>query len=82
MTAALGFYERKMKVCPVREVSRRLGVSTHALYRWMKLSGASSPKPGIDHEAEYRRLKRELARVTAERDILRKATVYFAREFQ
>ena len=29
-----------------------------------------------------RRLKRELARVTEERDILKKATAYFARESQ
>ena len=44
----------------------------------MKLFGEPSPKPGVDHEAENRRLKRELARVTEERDILKKATVYFA----
>jgi len=31
-----------------------------------------------DQEAEVRRLKKELARVTEERDILKKATVYFA----
>ena len=24
---------------PVREVSRRLGISTHSLYKWMKLFG-------------------------------------------
>jgi transposase len=42
----------------------------------------SFPKPGVDHEAENRRLKRELARVTEERDILKKATAYFARESQ
>jgi transposase len=67
---------------PVREVSRRLGVSTHSLYKWMKLFGEPSPNPGVDHEAENRRLKRELARVTEERDILKKATAYFARESQ
>ena len=62
---------------PVREVSRRLGVSTHSLYKWMKLFGDPTPKkPGVDHEAENRRLKRELARMTEERDILKKATVY------
>ena len=64
---------------PVREVSRRLGVSTHSLYRWLKLFAESATKPGVDHEAENRRLKREMARVTEERDILRKATVCFAR---
>ncbi len=68
---------------PVREVSRRLGVSTHSLYKWMKLFGDPKAKePGLDHAAENRRLKRELARVTEERDILKKATAYFARESQ
>ncbi|SDJ55774.1 transposase [Salipiger marinus] len=67
---------------PVREVSRRLGVSKYSLYKWVKLFGEPSPKPGVDHEAENRRLKRELARVTEERDILKKATAYFARESQ
>ena len=63
----------------VREVSGRLGVSTHSLYKWMKLFGDPEPKkPGVDHEAENRRLKRELARVTEERDILKKAAAYFA----
>ena len=66
----------------VREVSSRLGVSTHSLYKWLKLFGEPLPKPGVDHEAENRRLKRELARVTEERDILKKATAYFARESQ
>lgn len=68
---------------PVREVSRRLGVSAHSLYKWIKLFSEPAPKvSGVDHEAENRRLKRELARVTEERDILKKATAYFARESQ
>ena len=66
---------------PVREISQRLGVSTHSLYKWVKLFAEPAPKAGsVDHEAENRRLKRELARVTEERDILKKATAYFARE--
>jgi len=64
---------------PVAEVSQRLGVSTHSLYAWMKQY--SSP-PGTvakdDQSSEIRRLKQELARVTEERDILKKATAYFA----
>ena len=68
---------------PVRDTSRRLGVSMHSLYKWMKLFGDLAPgKPDADQEAENRRLKREQARVTEERDILRKATVYFARGSQ
>lgn len=60
-----------MRGYPVREVSRRLGVSTYSLYKWVKLFGEPSPKPGVDQEAENGRLKRELARVTEERDILK-----------
>lgn len=68
---------------PVREVSRRLGVSSHSLYKWLRVFAEPAPKLGsTDHEAENRRLKRELARVTEERDILKKATAYFARESQ
>ncbi|MBL3568052.1 transposase [Rhodovulum visakhapatnamense] len=64
---------------PVREVSRRLGVSTHSLCKWLKPFGDPAPrKPDVDHEAENRRLRRELARVTEERDILKKAAAYFA----
>ena len=68
---------------PVREVSQRLGVSSHSLYKWLRLFAEPAPKlVSIDHEAENRRLNRELARVTEERDILKKATAYFARESQ
>lgn len=57
---------------PVREVYQRLGVSSHSLYKWMKLFADPAPKvPGVDLESENRRLKRELARVAEERDILK-----------
>lgn len=68
---------------PVRELSRRFGVSSHSLYKWMKLFAEPAAKaPRVDHEAENRRLKRKLARVTEERDIQKKATTYFARVSQ
>ena len=45
----------------VREVSERLGVSTYSLYKWMNLyPKAASQTSSADHEAENRRLKREL----------------------
>ena len=56
---------------PVAEVSQRLGVSQHSLYEWKKKFGASNAK-GNDEAEEIRRLKKELARVTEERDILKK----------
>ena len=66
---------------PVREVSQRLGVSTHSLYKWLKAyAQPASQASSMDHEAENRRLKRELARMTEERDILKKAAAYFAKD--
>ena len=65
----------------VADVSKRLGVSTHSLYAWMKRhSGLPAAEVKEDQSAEIRRLKQELARVTEERDILKKATVYFAKD--
>jgi transposase len=63
---------------PVAEVSKRLGVSPHSLYAWKKKF--SRQPDGDDKDAEIRRLKRELTRVTEERDILKKATAYFAKD--
>ena len=55
----------------VAEVSQRLGVSQHSLYAWKRqLARQVSGDAGKD--AEIRQLKRELARVTEERDILKK----------
>jgi transposase len=54
---------------PVAEVSKRLGVSPYSLYAWKKKFSRVSV--GDDRDAEIRHLKRELARVTEERDILK-----------
>ncbi|MDR6671018.1 transposase-like protein [Rhizobium sp. 1399] len=56
---------------PVAEVSQRLGVSRHSHYEWRKKFAASNSK-GNDEGEEVSRLKKELARVTEERDILKK----------
>ena len=64
---------------PVGEVSQRLRIRQHSLYEWKTKLAASNTK-GNDEAEEIRRLKKELARVTEERDILKKATAYFARD--
>ena len=65
----------------VADVSKRLGVSTHSLYGWIKRYAVPPGSAGKDDPvSEIRRLKQELSRVTEERDILKKATVYFARD--
>ncbi len=67
---------------PVAEVASRIGVSQHSLYEWLK---RYSLPPAERNElqgqsAEIRRLKAELKRVSEERDILKKAAAYFAKE--
>ena len=65
----------------VGDVSKRLGVSKHSLYDWVKRSQNVTSDPIVGQSnAEIRRLKAELVRVTEERDILKKAAVYFAKE--
>lgn len=64
----------------VAEVASRLGTTTHSLYAWIKKYGPDSAEDQAraDEQAEIQRLKKELKRVTEERDILKKAAVYFA----
>jgi transposase len=66
----------------VADVSARLDISQHSLYGWIKRY--SQPKPVRDEQAsqreELRRLRAELRRVTEERDILKKAAAYFAKQ--
>ncbi len=66
----------------VGEVAKRLGISTKPLYTWK--AQFSKPAKALSDEAalatELRQARKELARVTEERDILKKATAYFARE--
>ena len=70
------------KKLPVADVAARLGVSTHSLYAWIKRYSKSSEErqQGDDQHAELLRLRAELKRVTEERDILKKAAAYFAKE--
>ena len=67
---------------PVADVASRIGVSQHSLYEWLKRYSL----PPVERSelqgqaAEIRRLKAELKRVSEERDILKKAAAYFAKE--
>ena len=58
---------------PVREVAERLGISTKSIYTWQRLfSRPVKVIQEVDAQAdEIRRLKRDLARVTSGRDILK-----------
>lgn len=67
----------------VKEVSERLGISSKSLYLWLRLARKSNGKHPQSNDSELRqeivRLKSELRRAEEERDILKKATAYFAK---
>jgi transposase len=68
----------------VAEVARRLDVGENLLREWKKavLARGDAAFPGHGHlppaEDELRRLRAEVARLKAERDLLKKAAAYFA----
>jgi transposase len=70
----------------VAEVARRLGIKANLLYRWKAQFAADGEQafPGSGQqtaqEAELARLRRENEQLRMERDILKKATVFFAKE--
>lgn len=66
------------------QVARELGVRPNLLSRWKREAETEGRDafrgPGLPRDEEVARLKRELARVKKERDFLRDAATYFARE--
>jgi len=62
-----------------------LGIPKATLGNWVRLSAedklaGAGAKPVSAEQMELARLRAELARVKMERDILKKATAYFAKE--
>jgi len=65
----------------VVETAKRLGITTHSLYKWLGGQRAHNrEKSHTDLAAENLRLKKALMRAEEERDILKKAAAYFAKE--
>lgn len=66
----------------IKDTAERLGVHPDSLRNWIKR--LESPQAIEKHKildssnVEIRKLQKELKRVTEERDILKKAAVYFA----
>ena len=71
---------------PPAEIARELGIRRNQLYKWQEQIRAKGDEvfPGRGRQGrqaeEVRRLRRELERVKEERDILKKAAAYFAKE--
>jgi transposase len=65
----------------VATIARDLGVTVTSLRGWVKAARPQPREPLTDDErSELTRLRREIRRVEMERDILKKATAFFARQ--
>jgi transposase len=69
----------------IAAVAKVLGIAEQTLHNWVKAQAAGELKAqagkGVSAEQmEISRLRAELARVKMERDILKKAAAYFAKE--
>lgn len=71
----------------VVEVAEGLGVHENLLHKWkskLTANGSMLPSKGektvFDLEQEVRELRKKLEKVTMEREILKKATAYFAND--
>ena len=74
---------------PASEVAMELGIKRTLLYRWkdqIEAKGESvfsgSGRPRLDQMSEVARLKKELRETREERDILKKAAAYFAKDLR
>jgi transposase len=68
---------------PVRQLARELGMSAETLRNWVKQDridqGEAEGLTSSERE-ELRRLRREVAELRLERDLLVKAAAFFAKE--
>mgnify|MGYP001023317751 CR=1 FL=1 len=69
----------------VTQVAHEMGLTVSALRKWVKQDEINqNPTPRgpltTDERAELARLRKELKRVEMERDFLKKAAAFFARE--
>lgn len=69
---------------PVSQTAKNLGIKPATLYTWINQYSKSKENSAVHTnesiQEELKRLKKEVVRLTQERDILKKATAYFARE--
>src|SRR5688572_11286137 len=72
---------------PRAEVASDLGIDRSILYRWQRALGGSTNQVGssgevlsADEREELRRLRKQVAQLQMDREILKKAAAFFAKE--
>ncbi|QPK61392.1 transposase [Methylomonas sp. LL1] len=70
---------------PISQVAQDLGINVNTLHTWIgKYSRPKDSNKAVRTDEhlydELKRLKKEVARLTEERDLLKKAAAYFAKE--
>ena len=66
---------------PLTQIARDLGVTQQSLRQWVEAARAHAATPlTADERNELQQLRRDLRRVEMERDILKKATAFFAKQ--
>jgi transposase len=79
---------------PAVQLARDLGIRVNQLYKWKKQledkstsafprtarASKSAVAPAVDKDEEIKALKKQIERLEAEKDILKKAAAYFAKE--
>ena len=68
----------------IAETAREIGVNENTLHTWISKYSRPTTERNTRTDGhlyeELKRLKKELARVAQERDLLKKASAYFAKE--
>jgi transposase len=66
---------------PIATIAQQLGIGKGTLCRWVDQARPSPREPlAEDERSELQRLRRENLQLKMERDILKKATAFFARQ--
>lgn len=66
--------------------AKNLGISTSALGRWVRAEAVVPPKKRISstlvEQSEWQKLRHQVKQLEMEREILKKAMVFFAKELE
>lgn len=66
---------------PIASIAQQLGIGKSVLRRWVEATRPPAAEPLNEEErSELARLRRENLQLRMERDILKKATAFFARQ--